>query len=172
MIDNKNGFRAVHPEDFSDSPFRMIGKDWMLVLSEARNKQNAMTASWGSFGRLWERFITTVFLRPERHTRALIEESGVYSLNFFDASFRKTLAYMGSVSGKKENKVEKSGLTVVHDENGIPYFKEAKTVFICKKLSGQQIVEDDFVEVKKSANDDNSHFMYIGEIQQILLKGA
>lgn len=44
-------YAIVAPEDFDQSAFRLIGKDWMLVT--AKNEEgriNTMTASWGGFG--------------------------------------------------------------------------------------------------------------------------
>mgnify|MGYP003362245928 CR=1 FL=1 len=65
-----------------------------------------------------------------------------------------------------ENKIEKSNLSVEEYEN-IPYFKEAKKVFICKKLFSQSFSEDSFHE-KELLNtfytDSGLHKMYLGEI--------
>ena len=40
-------------DQFNESPFRMIGKEWMLVTAEKDGKVNAMTASWGGMGVMW-----------------------------------------------------------------------------------------------------------------------
>jgi len=53
-----------------------------VVPAQADGKTNAMTISWGTLGREWERPIFTIFLRETRYTHELIENtSGVYGLH-------------------------------------------------------------------------------------------
>ncbi len=40
-------FRAIDPEQLPDNPFRLIGKEWMLITAGTSEKLNMMTASWG-----------------------------------------------------------------------------------------------------------------------------
>ena len=41
-------YAIVAPEDFDQSVFRLIGKEWMLVTAKNQEgKVNTMTASWG-----------------------------------------------------------------------------------------------------------------------------
>ena len=42
--------KEISPFDFTASPFRAIGKDWLLVTGEYEGKSNGMTASWGGLG--------------------------------------------------------------------------------------------------------------------------
>lgn len=165
-------FQVIKAEMFDYSPFRMIGKDWMLIAAESEGRVNAMTASWGGLGVIWNKNVAYIFVRDSRYTKELIDHSDVFSLTFFDHKENaKMLGYMGSVSGRDENKVEKMGLKVKHYE-GVPYFEEARTVMICNKISRVPI-QPEFLpeEVKKAcyANGDY-HDMYIGEIVQILQK--
>ena len=170
---NDYGFHTIAPKDLDKSPWKMLAKDWMLILGEKDSKQNAMTASWGGMGVVWGKDTTLMVIRPQRYTLPFIDGSETYSLNFFDETHRKTLGYMGRVSGRDENKIEKSGLTVVHDANGTPYFKEAKTVFICKKLYRQQMTSDSFIDksiIDEHYEEGDFHYTFVGEIQQILIK--
>ena len=68
-----------------------------------------------------------------------------FSLSVLDGEYRKTLNYLGTVSGRDENKVEKSGLTVEH-EDGTPYFGEANTVLVCRKLYAQPYDPSCFID--------------------------
>ena len=44
-------YAIVAPEDFDQSVFRLIGKEWMLVTAKNQEgKVNTMTASWGGLG--------------------------------------------------------------------------------------------------------------------------
>ena len=38
-------FKEIKPEEFNYSPFKLIGKDWMLITAEKDEKVNTMTAS-------------------------------------------------------------------------------------------------------------------------------
>jgi flavin reductase (DIM6/NTAB) family NADH-FMN oxidoreductase RutF len=94
------------------------------------------------------------------------------NLSFNTEKYRKAMSYIGSVSGRDEDKIEKVGFTVEH-ENGIPYFKEAETVILCKKLSKHFISPEAFLDEKIDTQwygDKDYHDMYIGEIIQILEK--
>jgi flavin reductase (DIM6/NTAB) family NADH-FMN oxidoreductase RutF len=80
------------------------------------------------------------------------------------------LSYMGSVSGRDEDKIEKSGLTVAH-QNGVPYFAEAKTVLLCKKLCRQYISPESFIDDSIDGQwygDSDYHDLYIVEVEEIL----
>lgn len=123
------------PKDFSANPFKMIGDDWLLITAEKDGKTNAMTASWGGVGVIWNKNVTYCFIRDSRYTKEFVDKGETYSLCVFDHEANKEmLGYMGSVSGRTEDKVEKCGLTVEKTEN-TPYFAEAKTVIICKSYT-------------------------------------
>lgn len=167
-----NNYVEVDPLQLSGNPFHMIGTEWMLVTAKHQDKVNTMTASWGGLGIMWNKNVAFVVLRPERYTKEFVDNSDTYSLTFFDDSYRKTLGYLGRVSGRDEDKILKSGLTV-GDFEGTPYFEEAKTVIICKKLFLQNFDENCFLE-KQLVPDfypaKNFHTLYIGEITKILTK--
>ena len=38
-------FKEILTKRFDNSPFRMIGEDWMLITAESEGKMNTMTAS-------------------------------------------------------------------------------------------------------------------------------
>lgn len=64
------------------NPFNKIGKEWMLVTSKKEDKVNAMTASWGGLGVLWNKNIAFIVLRPQRYTKEFIDSSNEFSLSF------------------------------------------------------------------------------------------
>lgn len=127
----------VAPESLGLNPFKAIGKDWMLIAAAKDGKTNAMTASWGGLGVMWGKNVSYIVIRPQRFTREFVDASDHYSLNFFGGARRDMLNYFGTVSGRNEDKIAKTGLTV--EESGdAPYFAEAETVFVCRKLYCQQ----------------------------------
>ena len=165
-------FYEITPEQIEKNPFTLIGKEWMLIGAEKEGKVNAMTASWGGVGVLWNKNVAFSFIRPQRYTKEFVDASDRFSLTFFDESYRDTLAYFGRVSGKDEDKIAKTGLTVSHAE-GAPYFREAKLCLICKKLYAGDILPENILipEIdEKNYPQKDYHTMYIGEIVKVLLK--
>ncbi len=165
-------FIEVKPEEFNQSAFKLIGKDWMLITAEHNNNINTMTASWGGFGFMWNKNVVYIVIRPQRYTKPFVDNSDTFSLTFFNEDFKKQLSYLGTVSGKNENKIEKSNLTIIHEQS-TPYFEEANTVFICKKLYAQDYKPECFIEEgidKQWYPEKDYHTMYIAEVTKILVK--
>lgn len=165
-------FNKITPEELTCNPFKMIGKDWLLITAEKGNKQNTMTASWGGVGINWGKPVVYIFIRPQRYTKEFVDASDTFSLSVLPESFRKQLSYLGTVSGRDEDKIKKAGLTVTH-EGATPFFEEADTVFICKKLYSQELKPECFIDKecdeKWFANKDY-HIMYVAEILEVLKK--
>ena len=164
-------FKEIKIKDFTVNPFDLKNK-WMLITAGNGEKVNTMTASWGGFGILWNKEVVLIVVRPQRYTKEFIDSSENFSLTFFDKSFLKQLGYLGKVSGRDENKIEKAGLTIVNDNN-IPYFEEAKTVIFAKKLYNQPMEEEFFVDkniIPAWFPEKDFHTLYVGEITKILVK--
>ncbi|MDD3747177.1 MAG: flavin reductase family protein [Anaerostipes sp.] len=168
-------YAIVLPEDFDQSCFKLIGKEWMLVT--AKNQEgvlNTMTASWGGMGVMWGTDVAVTVIRPQRYTKEFIDDSEMFTLSFYDDTFKQDLTYLGSVSGREEDKISKTRLTPT-DANGIPYFEEAKIVFICKKLYKQPMNPEGFIGDAKELDEQwysnkDYHIMYVAEIEQILVR--
>ena len=62
-------YAIVAPEDFDQSVFRLIGKEWMLVTAKNQEgKVNTMTASWGGLGVMWGKNVAVTVLRPQKNS--------------------------------------------------------------------------------------------------------
>ena len=165
-------FNKIDPKQLDLNPFSAIGDKWMLVTAGDSNKANTMTASWGGAGVLWNKNVVTCYIRPQRFTRELIDANENFSVSFLPEEFRKQLVYCGRVSGRDEDKITGSGLTLLNDYVA-PCFEEADTVLICKKiyvgeLKPQGIVYPEHDEANYPAKD--YHIVYIGEITEALVK--
>lgn len=165
-------FNKIDPKQLKFNPFSAIGDKWMLVTAGDSNKANTMTASWGGAGVLWNKNVVTCYIRPQRFTRELIDANEYFSVSFLPEEFRKQLVYCGRVSGRDEDKITGSGLTLLNDY-AAPCFEEADTVLICKKiyvgeLKPQGIVYPEHDEANYPAKD--YHIVYIGEITEALVK--
>ena len=107
-------YKEIKPIDLNESTFRLIGHDWMLVTAAHNSRVNTMTASWGGFGVLFNKNVAYIFVRPQRFTKEFVDGSDRFSLTFFDKSFKKELSYLGTASGKDEDKINKAGLTTLY----------------------------------------------------------
>lgn len=167
-----SNFKEIKPEELNESAFQLIGNDWMLITAKKEDKVNTMTASWGSFGIMWGKNVVSIVLRPQRFTKEFIDASSTFSLTFFDNSFRKDLSYLGTVSGRDEDKLSKTNLTVSYLED-TPCFEEAKLTIICKKLYAQNLEPECFIEKeldKKWYPEKDYHTLYIAEVEKIFIK--
>ena len=167
--------KEINYKDMKFNPFNLIGSEWMLVT--AGNKQsgyNTMTASWGHLGCLWGHNDPTavIYLRPSRYTKEFVDREQYFTLCVMDKSFKKQMAYLGSVSGRDEDKIAKAGLTPVENDNSI-YFKEAKLVLVCKKLYQSELQENGFCyqdTIDTNYSQRDFHTMYVGKIEKILVR--
>jgi flavin reductase (DIM6/NTAB) family NADH-FMN oxidoreductase RutF len=167
-----SGFNEIAPERFDVSPFRAIGTEWMLIAAEKAGRVNAMTASWGGLGVMWRKNVVFAVIRPQRFTKEFVDGSDTFSLNFLGPDRKNDLSYFGSVSGRDEDKIARTGLTVVHDA-GAPYFAEAGTAILCRKLFAQPYEERSFIDPKIAKElyaAGDFHTLYIGEVLKILAR--
>ena len=84
--------------------------------------------------------------------------------------YRQILNYCGTKSGRDEDKIAETKLTIDESEKA-PIFKESRLVLICKKLYAQDMSEDSFIDkslVEKNYKAKDFHTMYVAEINKIL----
>ena len=161
-----NSFKEISPEMIRKNPFQMIGKDWMMITAGDENKVNTMTASWGGLGVMYGKNAVFIVVRPQRYTKEFLDREDTFSLSFLGKEYRKEMNYLGTVSGRYEDKIAKCGLTVERYE-GTPYFSEANHVLFCRKLYVQQFEGECILEERfKSTFYSNMdyHYMYIAEV--------
>lgn len=166
-----NNFKEISTKELAFSPFD-IKDEWMLVTAEKDGKVNTMTASWGGLGIMWAKQVAFIVIRPQRYTKEFVDNADSFSLTFFDKSYLKKLSYLGKVSGRDENKIEKAELNILH-ETGIPYFEEAHTAIFVKKLYAQPMGGDFFLDkeiINRWFPENDFHILYIGEITKVLKK--
>lgn len=172
--------KEISIKDIKVNPFTVFCENWMAL--SAGNKEdgyNTMTVGWGHFGSIWEseghkRCLPTAicYVRPSRYTKEFIDKEDYFTLSGFDPSYKKVLGYLGSRSGKDENKIEKVGLTPVFEE-GTTYFDEADIVYICRKIYHGALKEQNFIDTQLIDNSypkRDFHEVYIGEIVKVLVK--
>ena len=90
-MDHTHSYKIISPYEL-ESACKLIGKDWMLICAG----DNAMTASWGCMGVLWNKPVCIAYIRPQRHTYTLTETNDRLALAFFDEDYRPALRYFGT----------------------------------------------------------------------------
>lgn len=164
-------FKEVNIKGFVPDAFGLKTK-WMLISAQKDGKTNTMTASWGGYGVMWNKEVVFVVIRPQRYTKEFVDNADSFSLTFFDKSYLKDLGYLGKVSGRDEDKIEKVGFHVASD-NGIPYFEEADSVIFAKKLFVQPLAEASFLDkdiINQWYPEKDFHYLYMAEVTKILKK--
>ena len=168
--------KNIEINELNINVYETFAKKWALISAGNEESYNTMTISWGHLGSIWGHGgglpTSVVYVRPQRYTKKFVDSNDYYSICVFDEEYRQDLAYLGSHSGKDEDKVAKTKLHPVFDKKAV-YFKEASLVLICRKLYAQDIKEENFVD-KDVMNEvypsKDFHTLYIGEIEEILAK--
>jgi flavin reductase (DIM6/NTAB) family NADH-FMN oxidoreductase RutF len=160
----------MNVNSLSDNVFNLFDHDWALLTAGSPEKFNTMTVSWGTMGMLWNKPIAIVFVRPQRYTFELINQSDYYTLSFFDDKYRKVLNFCGSNTGKNVDKIAQTGLTPEKTEHGI-YFNEARLVLCCRKMYSDDIKKEN-IFIQNLAKDiypkNDYHRFFVGEIVDCL----
>ena len=116
---------VIRAEDLTENTFKMIGNEWFLVAAEKDSKVNAMTASWGAFGVLWQKNSAFIFIRDSRFTQDFVDSSETFSLSVINhAEYADMLVYMGKVSGRDEDKIAQSLKIMMTNPNTLGIFEE------------------------------------------------
>jgi len=161
--------------DLLMKPVAMFGEEWALVTAgDEAQGYNTMTISWGHIGNIWTGggggASMCVYVRPQRHTKQFMDKHDYFTVSVLTSGHKDALSYLGTKSGRDEDKVANAGLTPVFG-TGITYFNESRLVFVCKKLYQAPIVEDGFMDADLVHNvypDKDFHTMYVGKIVNVL----
>lgn len=74
-----------------------------------------------------------ISVRPERHSHSIIKESGEFVINLTPSSLVEVCDYVGTVTGKKVDKVKKTGLTMIPSkEVAAPSIENSPLSLECK----------------------------------------
>lgn len=151
----------------SFNPFLKIRDQWALLAAGQEGNFNMMTVSWGSFGQLWSKEVTTVYVRQSRYTMQFMDKNSHYALIFLKDGHKDALGVLGSKSGREIDKMAGAGLTPVFTPEGVPTFEEAELTLVCRKLYKDDMPKENFLDptvYDKCYADGNIHSMFIGEI--------
>ena len=163
------GFSKLGVDSIQATPFELIGRQWTLIAAGDADAHNAMTASWGALGVLWQKPVAIVFIRPTRFTLGFVEQHALFTLSFFQESYRKTLNMFGTESGRNGDKTRKAGFDLIFTDEGGPTFAQAERVLQCRKLYHQDLDPKGFLDpsIESLYPLKDYHRVFVGEIQSV-----
>jgi len=169
--------RPIEIGSLEINPVTVFAKDWpLLTAGNEKTGYNTMTIAWGHIGAIWGKSggiatpTVAVYVRPQRYTKGFMDSNEMFTVSVLPSTFKKELSYLGTASGRDEDKISKAGLTPVFHENAT-YFEEANLVLICRKIYNMPLTEECFIDkaiVERNYPERDFHTMYFGEIVGVL----
>lgn len=166
-------WQKIEPRDIEGNVFRMFHEEWFEVAAGKPGDMNLMTIAWGTMGMLWNKPVVTVYVSTSRYTYEFMEKNDYFTITHFPASMRDKLQYLGTASGRDEDKVAGAGLTAEFTDLGNPIFAEADLAIECKKLYAEQFKADLMPLEQRQWYDERGlgiHVAYVGEIVNVWKK--
>lgn len=162
-------FDNIEIEEVNENFFHLLNHEWMLVTAGVLDDFNTMTASWGTFGMLWNMPVAVIFVRPHRYTYEFIEKYPLFTLTFFDTRYKDILNYCGQHSGKSVDKIKETGLIPYELPSKAITFEQGRMVIECRKIYFDDLKHERFLEkeiIHRAYPGKDFHRFYIGEITQ------
>ena len=155
--------------EFNADIFKLFDEEWALITAGDKDSYNTMTASWGGLGTLWSKPVATVYVKPVRYTHEFMDSNDYFTVSFYTGEYKKTLALLGTLSGRDGDKVAQAGLTPKFLEKAVT-FEEARATLLCKKIYRHDLVLAEIPEeaIQKYYTQEAPHTVYIGEVVDIL----
>ena len=147
---------------------KILGATGLLLGAGSPDKPtNAMAIGWGALGVTWGKPTWTVLVRPSRFTYQLIEEAGDFTVNVPSPELSDAVAYLGSRSGRDEDKLAKLGLAVDSAQkvsSGI--IRACPINYECKVIGSSDIVPQMLNDTVKSEyyREGDYHRVYFGAV--------
>ncbi len=164
-------FVQISPKDLPLNIFAAAEKTTVLLAGDEK-KLNGMQVDNFLMGRLWEKDVVAIGVKPLRYTKEFIDLSPNFSINIFDDSYAEDVKYLGSYSGRDVNKMAVSRL-LTSTYRGMPFYTEAKTVILCKKIFAEEIQESSMLSkeiLNKFYIFKDFHTIYIAEIEKVFIE--
>lgn len=141
-------------------------------ISKNKEKTNTMTIGWGTLGCLWNKPVFIAFVRPQRFSYKLLEETNEFTVNISLNNHEDAIMFAGTTSGKDKDKFKEMNLTLNDSEYvSVPGIKEFDIILECKTIYKDDLKPENVPQsVKKTFYPKNDyHRFYIGEILGVRL---
>lgn len=167
-------FKEITAKEWEGNMFRKIADEWLLICAydEKNQRLNAMTASWGGMGILWNKEVCFLFVRPQRYTHDLLESTDRFSVALLPEKLHEAHKVFGSKSGRDMDKMKQTGLHEIRID-GVAAPAEASCILVVKKLYTDSVKEGQVLDpsILKHYPQADYHTLYICEIEKVLTKG-
>jgi flavin reductase (DIM6/NTAB) family NADH-FMN oxidoreductase RutF len=170
-------FNEISPEGISDDVFTLVGKDFYAITAGNKEQYNSMVGSGGGMGLLFKKPATWCVFQQGRYTLELILKEQAYTISYFPEEYKKQMMFLGSKTGRGNNKMKEIELTSIETPSGNMSFKEARLILECKLVQITTPNFNDFYtqEAKEWVNemykDPNEVRKYVfGEITHVWVK--
>ncbi|MBN1127878.1 MAG: flavin reductase family protein [Chitinispirillaceae bacterium] len=149
----------------ADRSMRQIEKGAFLTVL-AGDRTNVMTIGWASIGFIWGRPMMTVLVRKSRYTWSIIERAVDFTVSVPFCDMQKELEICGAQTGRKVNKLEKSGLEFIPAEKvKTPIINLPGIHYECRIVYKTALDPASLIESYKHLYPEKDfHTLYFGEI--------
>ena len=159
----------IDPIEFSVQPHDLFDRQMVLLTCGdfSKGEFNCMTIGWGSIGTMWNKPYVSVVVRPTRHTFYFMEKYPDFTLTAFPDAFKKDLAYLGSHSGRDEDKLAKTQLTPIKAQQlTAPNYAQAELCIECRQIYSADFLPSNFKspDLETHYPKKDYHRVYYGEI--------
>lgn len=163
---------SINPFDFIAQPHHLFDRQALLLTvgDFSKGHFNTMTIGWGSIGTMWNYPYVSVVVRPTRYTYEFMEKYKDFTVSAFPAEYKRALTYLGTRSGRDEDKLAATNLTPTASVKvQSPSFEESELTIEYRKIYTSDFDPSRFVdpEIDKNYPVKDYHRVYYGEILQI-----
>lgn len=146
----------MNKRDIEPKPFCIQPSPQTIITCRSKSgKDNALSVSFVANASI-EKPMVMIGIVPTRYSYSIIKESKCFVVNIPTENLRETYYYLGSVSGKDENKIEKSKLTKKEcNKINCFYIEECPICLECEVVASIM---------------PGSHELFIGELKSIHCK--
>ena len=145
----------------------------ILLTTAADGETNTMVIGWGHIGVIWGKPTFCTYVRESRHTKALLDKNGEFTVNVpLGAVDKNIIAVCGTKSGRDMDKFQALGLETEPGQTvSVPGIRQLPLTLECKVLY-QQDQDPDAIDnvclqryyATGTHNEGDYHTLYLGEI--------
>ncbi len=166
---------SISPFDLLLRPYHLFDHQSLVLTSGSfsQNRYNAMVIGWGSMCVMWNKPILVAPVRPTRYTFEFMEEYPDFTVCAFPTSYRDSVQYLGTHSGRHEDKIAATNLTPISARVvQSPVFAEAELVIECRTIYREDLNPTNFLaaDIANNYAQYDYHRLYYGQI--LSLRGS
>lgn len=162
---------SLDPKTLSFKANASLETGLALITAGTPSDFNTMTIGWGMFGRVWSQPAYTAYVKHSRYTHRYLHQNETFSICYFTPEHKRDLAYLGTKSGRDEDKLSHTKLSVEFID-GIPVFPQAYLTLLCTKVASHDLTLDtvyrqDILDRYYKDNYTNCHTAFIGVVDDV-----